>query len=86
MFAADIDDRYRDADARMVTRAQSLRAWIERCIEKELHRCGQCMTPDEWREHRDWIEEHARACLWYALEQRAKDGELQNRGKQCRPA
>ncbi|MBK5119096.1 hypothetical protein IQ288_04280 [Burkholderia sp. R-69980] len=56
--------------------AESLRVWIERHIAKELDRCERCMTPDEWREHRDWIEEHARGCLWEALARYAAKGKV----------
>lgn len=66
--------------------AESLCAWVERCIAKELKRCQRRMTPAEWREHREWIEEHARGSLWDALEQRAARGELRTEGTPCATA
>jgi hypothetical protein len=63
--------------------AESLRTWFERCIAKELHRCEQCMTAAQWREHREWIETHARGSLWDAVQRRAARGELRIRGAKC---
>ncbi|WP_143281727.1 hypothetical protein [Caballeronia cordobensis] len=63
--------------------AESLQTWFERCIERELNRCEQGMTPEEWRAHCDWIEDHARCCLWEALERRAARGELLIERKPC---
>ncbi|WP_147329539.1 hypothetical protein [Paraburkholderia sp. DHOC27] len=57
-------------------RAESLRVWFERRITKELDRSERRMTRDEWRAHREWIEEHARSCLWEALERHAAKGKL----------
>ncbi|CAD6551449.1 hypothetical protein ACFQ3P_30235 [Paraburkholderia sabiae] len=57
-------------------RAEALVACFERLIEKELARCERCMTPGEWREHREWVEQYARGSLWEALEQRSHKGVL----------
>ncbi|MEM5435478.1 hypothetical protein [Paraburkholderia diazotrophica] len=37
--------------------------WFEMRIKRELTRREGPMTPEEWSECRDFIEEHARACL-----------------------
>ncbi|WP_162600929.1 GIY-YIG nuclease family protein [Paraburkholderia sp. C35] len=57
-------------------KAEGLLDRFERLIEKELARCERCMTRDEWREHREWIEEHARGSLWEALIHRSHKGML----------
>ncbi|MEM5344738.1 hypothetical protein [Paraburkholderia azotifigens] len=57
-------------------KAEALLARFEHLIEKELARCERCMTPDEWREHREWIEEYARGSLWEALGHRSHKGML----------
>ncbi|CAG4926141.1 GIY-YIG nuclease family protein [Paraburkholderia saeva] len=55
---------------------QSLHAHVERLIDRELERCRACMSEPDWIEHREWIEEHARACLKQELEKRAARGAL----------
>jgi hypothetical protein len=54
----------------------SLQAWAERMLAAELARCERAMTPDEWREHREWIEKNARASLLMVLRERAERGQL----------
>jgi hypothetical protein len=41
------------------------------------------MTPDQWREHREWIEEHVRCSMWDALQQLAARGELHIAEARC---
>lgn len=57
-------------------KAGALLARFERLIAAELARCEACMTPEEWRAHRQWVEEHARGSLWEALERRTHTGTL----------
>ncbi|MBC8726467.1 hypothetical protein F6X37_34590 [Paraburkholderia sp. 31.1] len=56
--------------------AASLRAWFDVRIAKELARCEHGMTANEWREHREWIEENARGSLMEALTRHAAKGAL----------
>ncbi|MDH6150605.1 MULTISPECIES: hypothetical protein [Paraburkholderia] len=57
-------------------KTEVLLARFERLIGKELIRCESCMTADEWREHRAWVEENARGSLWDAMTQRSHRGAL----------
>lgn len=56
--------------------ASSLRAWADALLVCELARCQSCMTAQQWAEHREWIEENARASLLDALYARAERGQL----------
>jgi hypothetical protein len=53
-----------------------LRAWADTLLACELARCRSCMTAAQWAEHREWIEENARASLLDALYKCADRGEL----------
>jgi hypothetical protein len=56
--------------------AAELAAWADALLACELARCRSCMTPQQWREHREWIEENARSSLLAALYERADRGLL----------
>ncbi|MDH6150490.1 MULTISPECIES: AlpA family phage regulatory protein [Paraburkholderia] len=48
-------------------KAESMLARFEARLAKEFARCERCMSPEQWREHRAWMEDNARCCLWEAL-------------------
>ncbi|WP_233864005.1 hypothetical protein [Paraburkholderia adhaesiva] len=54
----------------------ALHAYAARLLAGELARCERSMTPEQWAEHRAWIEENARVSLLMALRERAERGEL----------
>lgn len=54
----------------------ALQAYAARLLAGELARCERAMTPDEWREHRSWVEANARASLRAVLDARAERGPL----------
>ncbi|MGF6871673.1 hypothetical protein [Paraburkholderia sp. MM5477-R1] len=73
--AGELDQNHADRSPRF-TSPQALERWFEARIARELERCRSCMTEAEWAERRAWIEEHARASLREAIEQRAARGGL----------
>jgi hypothetical protein len=56
--------------------AGKLVARVDRLVEKELARCEASMTGSAWHKHREWVEEHARGCLWEVLSSLATKGKL----------
>lgn len=56
--------------------AAELRAWADTLLVCELARCQSRMTPEQWAEHREWIEANARESLHAALIERAERGKL----------
>ena len=54
----------------------ALEAYAQRLLAVELARCERAMTAEQWAEHREWVEENARASLLAALRERAQRGEL----------
>lgn len=67
---------HRTRQPRPLRSGAALHAWAERLIAAELARCERAMTPEQWAEHRAWVEENARASLLIALRERAQRGTL----------
>ncbi|GBH27937.1 hypothetical protein [Burkholderia vietnamiensis] len=66
----------RAACANSTVAGSALQARAAHMLANELARCERGMTPDQWREHRAWIEENARISLLTALCERAARGAL----------
>lgn len=62
-------------DLRFAT-PQALCAFVESQISKELCRCERYMTPQQWRDHREWVEAYLREGAHEWAKDQAKRGLL----------